>query len=127
MPAAFFILIACQLLGESLRLVLALPVPGPVIGLFLLAGALAWRNAGAAAAEPTPLDRAAGALLTYMGLLFVPAGVGLITELDLLRREWLPIVGGLVGSTVLGLVVTGLVMHRLSRATAPQDAAETAR
>ena len=117
MPAAFFILIACQLLGESLRLLLALPVPGPVIGLFLLAGALAWRDADAA---PTPLDRAASALLTYMGLLFVPAGVGLITELDLLRREWLPIVGGLVGSTLLGLVVTGLVMHRLSRTTVPE-------
>lgn len=119
MPAAFFILIACQLLGESLRLLLALPVPGPVIGLFLLAGALARRDAAAA---PTPLDRAAGALLAYMGLLFVPAGVGLITQLDLLRREWLPIIGGLVGSTVLGLVVTGLVMHHLSRATAPEAA-----
>lgn len=121
MPAAIFILIACQLLGESLRLLLALPIPGPVIGMFLLAGALAVRDRAIPATPapaPTQLDRAASNLLLYMGLLFVPAGVGVITELNLLQREWLPIIGGLVGSSVLGLVVTGLVMHRLSRATA---------
>ena len=117
MPAAFFILIACQLLGEALRIVLYLPIPGPVIGMFILAAALALRSSGDPAnpSQPTPLDRSAAALLTYMGLLFVPAGVGVITEIDLLREQWLPIVAGLVGSAVLGLVVTGLVMHWLTR------------
>lgn len=119
MPAAFFILIASQLVGEALRLVLFLPVPGPVIGMFLLAILLALRNSGKAAEPaPTPLDRTAGGLLTYMGLLFVPAGVGVITEFDLLQQQWLPIAGALAGSTWLGLVVTGLVMHRLARAPA---------
>jgi hypothetical protein len=28
-----------------------------------------------------------------------------------LRAEWLPILAGLIGSTVLSLAVTGLVMH----------------
>jgi holin-like protein len=49
-----------------------------------------------------------------MGLLFVPAGVGIITEGDLLRREWLPIIVALVGSTLIGLVATGWLMHRLA-------------
>jgi holin-like protein len=60
----------------------------------------------------------------------VPAGVGIIAELGVLRREWLPILAGLVVSTVLGLIVTGLVMHHVSliagagRRAVPQAAAE---
>jgi holin-like protein len=64
---------------------------------------------------PSALDRAATALISNMGLLFVPAGVGIIAELSILQREWLPIVTGLLVSTVLGLVVTGVVMHRITR------------
>jgi len=57
-----------------------------------------------------------------MGLLFVPAGVGIIATASLLRQEWLPIVAGLIGSTVLSLAVTGLVMHWTSRSrSTPQS------
>lgn len=122
MPAAFFILVACQVAGESLRQLLRIPVPGSVIGLFLLAAGLVLRDRRQASAQTPPtataLDRLSGALLSSMGLLFVPAGVGVVTELGLLHDQWLPIAAGLVGSTVLGLVVTGVVMHRAARATA---------
>jgi holin-like protein len=40
-----------------------------------------------------------------------------------LRQEWLPIVAALFGSTILGLIVTGLVMHWASR---PRKARATA-
>ena len=50
-----------------------------------------------------------------MGLLFVPAGVGIVAEAGLVRKEWLPIAAGLIGSTVLSLAVTGLVMHWTTR------------
>jgi holin-like protein len=125
MPAALFILIGCQLIGEVLRAALHLPVPGPVIGMFLLAAALASRDRGQADedAAPSPLRRTSDALITHMGLLFVPAGVGVIAEATLLRSEWLPIVAGLIGSTVLGLTVTGVVMHRISRTEEPRGIA----
>ena len=112
MVAAFALLITCQLIGELLRAAFGLPLPGPVIGMLLLTALLVWRGA---AAEGS-LDRVAGGLIGNMGLLFVPAGVGIIAQLALLRRDWLPILAGLVVSTVVGLVVTGLVMHRVSRA-----------
>jgi putative effector of murein hydrolase LrgA (UPF0299 family) len=66
-------------------------------------------------AVPPPLLKAANGLIANMGLLFVPAGVGIIAELGILRREWLAILAGLLISTVLGLAVTGLVMHHVSR------------
>jgi holin-like protein len=123
MPAAFLILIGCELLGEILRSALHLPLPGSVIGMLLLAGGIALRDRGAAPdSTPTPsaLDRTASALLANMGMLFVPAGVGIIAEAGLLRTEWKPIVVAVIGSTLLGLMVTGFVMHRL---LAPQKPA----
>lgn len=111
MPLAFAILVGFQLLGEVLRRALALPLPAPLIGMFLLTLVLAARGGAA----PAPLRQAAGGLIANMGLLFVPAGVGIVTELGMMRREWLAVLAGLVVSTVLGLAVTGLVMHHVSR------------
>jgi putative effector of murein hydrolase LrgA (UPF0299 family) len=37
--------------------------------------------------------------------------VGIIAQADLLRAQWLPITVALAGSTVLGLLVTALVMR----------------
>jgi len=107
MLKALLLLIAAQLTGTALQSAAHLALPGPVIGLFLLALALAarpaWRSPG--------LDQVSGGLLRHMGLLFVPAGVGLIDHLDLLRAETLPLLGGLVGSTLLSLVATALILE----------------
>lgn len=108
---AFLCLIGCQLLGEIVREAAHLPVPGPVIGMFLLAAALAFGGRKAGGRVPPALDRTAAALIGHMGLLFVPAGVGIIAEADLLQAEWLPILAALIGSTLLSIAVTGMVMH----------------
>ena len=110
MLSAIAILMGCQLAGEVLRDALSLPVPGPVIGMFLLAAILVARRKRA---EPIPRALAASseALISCMGLLFVPAGVGLIAEVLVLRQEWLPILAAVVGSTLLSLAATGAVMH----------------
>ena len=50
-------------------------------------------------------------LIANMGLLFVPAGVGIIAEAGVIRKEWLPIIVAVAGSTILSLIVTALVMH----------------
>lgn len=107
MLKAFLTLVIAQLAGAGLQVACHLPLPGPVIGLFLLAVPLALRPAW----QQSGLDRVAGGLLRHMGLLFVPAGVGMIDHLDILRTEAVPLIGGLVGSTLLSLVVTALVME----------------
>ncbi|MEJ0050705.1 MAG: CidA/LrgA family protein [Methylovirgula sp.] len=126
MLAAIFIFLAAELLGELFRSVLHLPVPGPVIGMIALAAWLIWCGR-TTQPEPSALDRAADGILGHLGLLFVPAGVGIIGELAVIRREWLPILGGVVGSTILSLAVTGLVLHHLlRRKAAPKRAAALA-
>jgi holin-like protein len=117
MLGAILTLLGFELIGELVRSALHLPIPGPVVGMILLAVVLAVqarKKPPSELPEVTPLDTTAGVLLRHMGLLFIPAGVGIVAEADLLREEWLPIVGGLLGSTILSLAVTGFVMHRLS-------------
>ena len=60
-----------------------------------------------------PLDATARHLLDWLGLLFVPAGVGVISNLDLLRAQWVPILVGLIGSTLVSLLATAYLMHKL--------------
>jgi holin-like protein len=118
MPSAIAILLGLHLVGEVLQQTLHLPLPGPLIGMFLLTVVLVARGTAGAAAERAvspSLLMAANGLIANMGLLFVPAGVGIIAELGVLRREWLAILAGLLVSTLLGLAVTGLVMHHVSR------------
>ena len=118
MIEAICTLLGFELLGDLVRGALHLPLPGPVTGMLLLTLWLALRGRGlntAGAAPASPLDQTAEALLKRMGLLFVPAGVGIVTEAGLVRLQWLPIIAGVIGSTALSLVVTGLVMQHFLR------------
>jgi holin-like protein len=117
MLTAILCLIGCQLVGEIVREVCHLPIPGPVIGMLLLAAVLALRGSKTNGPIPASLDQVAGVLISHMGLLFVPAGVGIIAEAGLLRQQWLSIVAALLGSTVLSIAVTGLVMHWVTRSS----------
>ncbi len=105
---SLLVLLAFLLAGNALASLARLPLPGSVTGMLLLAAALHLRWVPEAWTEP-----AAGLLLRNMGLLFVPPGVGLMLQYDLLRREWLPIVLGSAASTVAVVLVVGWLQQRL--------------
>ncbi len=108
---ALTLLILCQFVGEVIARATSLPLPGPVIGLVLLLTMLALRNRA-----PDPdLTTTSNWLLRHFGLLFVPAGVGVITQLDVLGDNAVALLVAIPVSTLLGLLVTGWVMQRLSR------------
>ncbi|HEX8273466.1 MAG TPA: CidA/LrgA family protein [Longimicrobiaceae bacterium] len=106
--ASLLVLLGFLLAGSALASLARLPLPGSVTGMLLLAAALHFRWIPEASTEP-----AAGLLLRHMGLLFVPPGVGLMLQYELLRREWLPIVLGSAASTVAVLLVVGWLQQRL--------------
>jgi holin-like protein len=101
-------LLLCQSAGEAVVRLLHLRLPGPVIGMLLLAllRSPAVRKAVAACAD---------ALLAHLSLLFVPVGVGVMTHLGVLSDYGLRLVVALVLSTWIGLAVTALVLRRLLR------------
>lgn len=98
-------LLLYQLAGESVVLLLELPVPGPVVGMLLLFLTLLIRGGVGVQLEST-----ATGLLSHLSLLFVPAGVGVLVHIDMIASEWLPITAALILSTLLTLAVTALVM-----------------
>lgn len=106
--ASAAILLAFLLAGSTVASLGRLPLPGSVAGMLLLAAVLHFRWMPVAWVEP-----AAELLLRHMALLFVPPGVGLMLQYELLRREWLPIVAASAASTLAVLLVVGRLQQRL--------------
>ncbi len=109
MLAALTGLFACQLAGEFLVRALGLPLPGPVLGLLLLLLFLVLRGS-----VPKSLEVTANGLLRHLGLLFVPAGVGVITQLEPIAGAWPGLLVALVVSTGLALAGTGWLYARMA-------------
>lgn len=109
------LILLCQLAGELLVGALALPVPGPVIGMALLFAFLVVRGQ-----VPDDLGKTSEGLLRNMSLLFVPAGTGVILHIQLLSEALLPLAAAVAISTSAAIVVTALMMRWLGKA-APND------
>ncbi|MEL6483066.1 MAG: CidA/LrgA family protein [Pseudomonadota bacterium] len=101
------VIFGCQLAGETLTRLFALPLPGPVLGMAILfVGLLVF-------GLPEPFRRTGEVLISNLSLLFVPAGVGVMLHGALISADWLPIAVGLVGSTLITIAVTAHVMQRM--------------
>ncbi|AYO85621.1 CidA/LrgA family protein [Methylobacterium brachiatum] len=121
MIASLALILLAQLLGEILARGAGVPVPGPVIGMGLMFGFLLLRDSrlGLPRILPKPLtdgtlETTARGLLMNLSLMFVPAGVGVIGRLDLLRAQGLKLAIVLVVSTALSLLVTVLVFRAVA-------------
>ena len=93
-------------LGSALVDGLGLPLPGSVAGMLLLWAAL---EAGAVRLEW--LERGASSLLGVLGLLFVPAGVGLAQYAGAWTL-WLAVIATVLVGALATLAVTGHVVQR---------------
>jgi len=117
---AVTILLLFQLAGEISVVLLDLPIPGPVVGMFLLLAALLLRKRAVLFIEST-----ANGILRHLSLLFVPAGVGVVIHFSRIGSEWLPITVALIMSTLITLAVTALslrlIKHLLRPAPADHD------
>ena len=95
-----------EVAGDLLQKMMGFPIPGPVLGMALLLSALIIR--GRLDAE---LERSSAALLSYLPMLFVPAGVGVMAHFDLIRAQWPSIALALVLSSLLTIIVTAGTMR----------------
>lgn len=116
MVPALLCLLGCQLLGEALVQLTRAPVPGPVLGMLLLA---LWLGGVARGRIPEALGQTADVLLAHLSLLFVPAGVGVMLHLQRIAAEWLAIVAALVLSTLLAIAATAIAMRAVLRRLPP--------
>jgi putative effector of murein hydrolase LrgA (UPF0299 family) len=110
MIRGFAVLLLCQLIGEAVSHALALPVPGPVLGLALLVAGLAvWHRIDRFSdrtLQASAMGQVADGLLGALALLFVPAGVGVVQYAGLIGAYGLALGLALVVSTFATLVAT---------------------
>jgi holin-like protein len=103
-------LAAIDLLGEWIAKATSAPIPGNVLGMLLLAALLALR------VVPLKLvEEGADLLLKWLALLFVPAAVSVARYWGLIRGELVGIAVVTVTTTILVMVVTGMIAERAAR------------
>ena len=112
---SIFIILLFQLMGEFIQKFFEFSIPGPVIGLiFLLSVLLIIKKINTKhEAFDTNLVISAEKLLSYLPLLFIPVGVGVVMHLSLLEENLVSVLLVIVFGTLLTLALTGYVMEKL--------------
>ena len=91
----FWIILLISAMGEALHVLIPLPVPASVYGLVI--------------------KEAAEFLIEIMPVMFIPAGVGLLTAWGILKPVCVPIILITVITTVVVMIVTGRVTQAVIR------------
>lgn len=100
----FMIIMLFSFLGELLHGLLPFPVPASIYGLILLFVALCTRML-----KEEQIKETADFLVEIMPVLFIPAGVGLMTQWEALKKLLLPLILVITLGTFFTMVVTGKV------------------
>lgn len=102
----FFLILLFYAIGTLLSRLIGDLIPGSVLGMFLLFFSLkmGWVKSSA-------VREVSHFLASIMGLLFIPAGVGLVTQFAVLRSSWHIILVAMVISTILVMGVVGLLQE----------------
>lgn len=106
----FWIILLFSAVGEGLHVLIPLPVPASVYGLVLMLIAL---SSGLLKLEQ--VKDTAEFLIEIMPVMFIPAGVGLLTAWDALKPVWVPVIIITAVTTVIVMVVTGRVTQFVIR------------
>lgn len=104
----FIIIFGISYLGEILSKSFSLPVPGTVIGMFLLFIALYLKII-----KVRHIKSAVDVLIINMAIFFIPPGVRLISSLEYMEGSWIKIIILMVLTTIVTMVVTGRVVQYL--------------
>lgn len=96
------IIFGITLIGELLNQTLPLPVPAGVYGLFILLLCLCLR-----VVKLEDISATGNFLLDTMPLMFIPAGVGLLNNIEQIKGLFVPLIFTITVSTVFVMVVTG--------------------
>lgn len=96
--------------GEGLHKVVPLPIPASIYGLVILFLALTFHIV-----KIDQVKETAEFFIEIMPVMFIPAGVGLMTAWDELQSVWLQVLVIVSVTTVIVMVVTGWITQAVAR------------
>lgn len=102
MIQGFAILVGFYFFGEVIRTVFGIPIPGNVLGMVLIAIALKLNIV-----KVGHVEKASSLLLDNLMFLFVPTTVAIMLYFDIIREQWIVMIGVTVLSTLLVAFVVG--------------------
>ncbi len=117
MLKSIFIIFLFQLIGETIQKYFDLTIPGPVIGLILLLITLillkGTKNIYIKNTKEE-ISSTSNYITSYLSLLFVPIGVGVVMHLSYLEKNYIPVLAVIFISTTLTIGFTALLMEKIN-------------
>ena len=124
MLRSIFVIFFFQLLGEFLKKFFEMRIPGPVIGLILLLVTLIFlKKFKKTAIDNLKADviNTSNYILSYLSLLFVPIGVGVVMHLSYLENNLFRVLIIVFISTILTIAGTAFLMEKINRKLIKND------
>ncbi|MGL5151326.1 MAG: CidA/LrgA family protein [Clostridium sp.] len=100
------IIVGIYLLGELISATLNLPIPGNILGMMILLIALILRLI-----RVEQIENIVKFFLSHLAFFFIPAGVGLMTSLNIIRDTGTSVLIICVITTIIVIGVTGKVVE----------------
>lgn len=105
---SFLLIMIFLVMGEVGSSALDLPVPGAVIGMFLMFLYLCAKGT-----ISDDMQKTSDFFIKYIALFFIPAGAGVSLYFSLIAQEWLVIIVASMVSTIFTLLSVALVFNLL--------------
>ena len=124
MLRSIFVIFFFQLLGEFIKKFFEMRIPGPVIGLILLLVTLIFLKKFKKTAIvnlKTDVVNTSNYILSYLSLLFVPIGVGVVMHLSYLENNLFRVLIIVFISTILTIAGTAFLMEKINRKLIKND------
>jgi len=106
------IIFGIYLLGELLSSFLYLPIPGNILGMVILFILLCTK-----VVKVDNISNVTNFLLDHLAFFFIPAGVGLMTSIGIIKSTWWQLLVVCISTTIIIIGVTGIIVQIISRRT----------
>ena len=106
------IILGIYLVGELISTSLHLPIPGNILGLVILFILLCTKIV-----KVDNISTVTNFLLDHLAFFFIPAGVGLMASLGIIKSTWWQLLIGCIVTTIIIIGVTGIIVQAISRRT----------
>ena len=106
----FLIIVLVSFLGELLNYLIPLPIPGSIYGMIIMFIILC-----SGIIKLDQIKTTAKLLLTLMPIMFIPSAVGIMSQVELLQSVWLEILIITIVTTIVVMVVSGIVTQLIIR------------
>ena len=115
MLRSLFIIFFYQLLGEAIQKFFVINIPGPVIGLILLLLTFIFFSKKFTQSKKIikEISLTSHQIISYLSLLFVPIGVGVVMHINYLGDNLFKIFSIIIIGTLATLVFTAFVMEKI--------------